>query len=237
MKGRKNMRRIRSDCRVGTLEKKLGLPAGTIRNKNGRDTRSDKKNRNYSQRSKVGGITMEKKIRKRYHSEEAVKKALKIDSFRNLTKDKVMEFTSMIPYMEKEVAIEIIKQFPVYVEFAESAIEKYTQLCKTILETNKEEYEQAVHAHQYVLETFAKQLEQENLTSEERRAFSEKMIEEAEKITELYLQQQKFHERVLKTIGGVVTLALGVTVTVLGLKAIGSDEDLPQLDDHHQNVA
>ena len=56
---------------------------------------------------------MEKKIRKRYHSEEAVKKALKIESFRNLTKDKVMEFTSMIPYMEKEVALEIIKQFPV----------------------------------------------------------------------------------------------------------------------------
>ena len=93
-------------------------------------------------------IIMEKKIRKRYHSEEAVKKALKIESFRNLTKDKVMEFTSMIPYMEKEVALEIIKQFPVYVEFAESAIEKYTQLCKTILETNKEEYEQAVHAYE-----------------------------------------------------------------------------------------
>lgn len=143
----------------------------------------------------------------------------------------------MIPYMEKEVAIEIIKQFPVYVEFAESAIEKYTQLCKTILETNKEEYEQAVHTHQYILETFAKQLEQENLTAEERRAFSEKMIEEAEKITELYLQQQKFHERVLKTIVGVVTLALGATVTVLGLKAIGSDEDLPQLDDDNQNAA
>ena len=173
---------------------------------------------------------MEKKIRKRYHSEEAVKKALKIESFRNLTKDKVMEFTSMIPYMEKEVALEIIKQFPVYVEFVESAIENYTQLCKTILETNKEEYEQAVHAHQYVLETFANQLEQENLTEEERREFSEKMMEE-------YLQQQKFHERVFKTIGGVVTLALGVTVTMLGLKAIGSDEDLPQLDDENQNVA
>ncbi len=119
---------------------------------------------------------MEKKIRKRYHSEEAVKKALKIESFRNLTKDKVMEFTSMIPYMEKEVAIlQIIKQFPVYVEFVESAIENYTQLCKTILETNKEEYEQAVHAHQYVLETFANEgLEQENLTEEERREFSKK---------------------------------------------------------------
>lgn len=36
-------RKIRSDCTVGEMEKKLGLPAGTIRNKDGRDTRSDKK--------------------------------------------------------------------------------------------------------------------------------------------------------------------------------------------------
>ncbi len=36
------VRKTRSDCTVGTFEKKNGLPAGTIRNKNGRDTRSDK---------------------------------------------------------------------------------------------------------------------------------------------------------------------------------------------------
>lgn len=35
-------RKTRSDCTVGAFEKKHGLPAGTIRNKNGRDTRSDK---------------------------------------------------------------------------------------------------------------------------------------------------------------------------------------------------
>lgn len=29
------MRRTRSDCTVGTFEKKHGLPPGTIRNKNG----------------------------------------------------------------------------------------------------------------------------------------------------------------------------------------------------------
>ena len=37
------MRRTRSDCTVGTFEKKEKLPPGTIRNKNGRDARSDKK--------------------------------------------------------------------------------------------------------------------------------------------------------------------------------------------------
>lgn len=34
---------ISGDKRVGDLEKELGLPPGTVRNKNGRDTRSDKK--------------------------------------------------------------------------------------------------------------------------------------------------------------------------------------------------
>jgi hypothetical protein len=36
-------RRDRSDIRIGTFEKKHGLPPGTIRNPDGRDTRSDKK--------------------------------------------------------------------------------------------------------------------------------------------------------------------------------------------------
>ncbi len=36
-------RKLRSDCTVGSAEKNLGLPAGTFRNKSGRDTRSDKK--------------------------------------------------------------------------------------------------------------------------------------------------------------------------------------------------
>lgn len=35
-------RKTRSDCTVGAFEKKHGLPPGTFRNKDGRDTRSDK---------------------------------------------------------------------------------------------------------------------------------------------------------------------------------------------------
>lgn len=132
--------------------------------------------------------------------------------------------------------MEVIKQFPVYVDFAKTVIEHYTQICETILATNKEEYEKAVDAHQFVLESFSKQLENENLTAEERANLSDKMIAEAEKITELYLQQQKFHERIIKTIGGVVTVTLGVTLTLLGLKVIGSDDDLPQIG-NDENVA
>lgn len=37
------IRKTRSDCTVGSFEKTRGLPPGTIRNADGRDTRSDKK--------------------------------------------------------------------------------------------------------------------------------------------------------------------------------------------------
>ena len=48
----------------------------------------------------IGGINyMLKILPKRYASEDSVKQAFKIDSFRNLSKDKIMQFTSMIPYM------------------------------------------------------------------------------------------------------------------------------------------
>ena len=47
-------RKTRSDCTVGAFEKKYGLPAGTIRNKNGRDTRSDKR---------IGTIRKENKMK------------------------------------------------------------------------------------------------------------------------------------------------------------------------------
>jgi len=36
-------RKDRSDMKVGTFEKKHGVPPGTVRNDDGRDTRSDKK--------------------------------------------------------------------------------------------------------------------------------------------------------------------------------------------------
>ena len=47
-------RRLRSDCTVGSAEKKLGLPKGTFRNSDGRDTRSDKR---------IGTIRKEKKYK------------------------------------------------------------------------------------------------------------------------------------------------------------------------------
>jgi hypothetical protein len=45
-------RKDRSDMRVGTFEKKHGLPPGTLRDKKGRDIRSDARLRTVRRKSK-----------------------------------------------------------------------------------------------------------------------------------------------------------------------------------------
>jgi hypothetical protein len=45
-------RRDRSDMKVGTFERKHGLPAGTLRSKKGRDIRSDARLRTVRKKSK-----------------------------------------------------------------------------------------------------------------------------------------------------------------------------------------
>lgn len=44
---------------------------------------------------------------KSLNNEKEVKRILNIDSFRNLSKDKIMNFVSEIPKMDKEVAMNI----------------------------------------------------------------------------------------------------------------------------------
>ena len=104
---------------------------------------------------------------KRYVSEKAVKRALKIDSFRSLSKDKIIEFASMIPYMDREVATAIINQFPKFAEFGKIAISRYMELCNNILEKNKESQSAAIRAYQTILDSLAQRMTVETITEEE----------------------------------------------------------------------
>ena len=71
-------------------------------------------------------------------TEQQVKDALQIDSFRNLSKEKIMEFASLIPNMDKDVAISIINQFPAYAESSRKMLEQFKNVCDTVLENNKD---------------------------------------------------------------------------------------------------
>lgn len=109
-------------------------------------------------------------------SEDQVKKALQIDSFRNLSKDKIMEFASLIPHMDKEVATAIINQFPAYVESSRSMIEQYNVMCDRVLQSNDDSRKDAVMAYKTILDDLSVLLKQDSITPAQREKITDKMI-------------------------------------------------------------
>lgn len=71
-------KKIRKDIRVGTLEKKLGVAPGTIKNLDGSDARSDKKLETL-QKEYAKSTTTKKIVKKVAGTSTAVKKRPKID--------------------------------------------------------------------------------------------------------------------------------------------------------------
>lgn len=156
-------------------------------------------------------------------SEDQVKKALQIDSFRNLSKDKIMEFASLIPYMDKDVALAIINQFPAYVESSRNMIEQYNAMCDKALQSNDDSRKDAVMAYKTILDDLGVLLKQDGITPEQQEKITDKMILAADKIAGLHKDNRNFLEGVIKygtpLIGGALLLgALVLGVNVKGTK-------------------
>ena len=96
-------------------------------------------------------------------SEEQVKKALKIDNFRNIPKAKIMDFVSLIPNMDKEVAIAIINQFPTYAETAGSMITQLNLMCDNILKSSDSSHKEAINAYKKILDDLGEILKREKI--------------------------------------------------------------------------
>ena len=172
-----------------------------------------------------------KKHVNRYLTEADVKRALKIDSFRNLTKDKIMQFASMIPDMDKEVAMAVINQYPDYKEFLTTAISTYKGMCENVLMNNKESQEAVMRGYQTILDNLSDRLK--TCESEEaRKAITEDMIAVADKIADADLNNKRFLEHMMHYVLAGIGLFVVAAGAVLGIRAVvGGSDELPQLDD------
>lgn len=101
-------------------------------------------------------------------TEDEVKKAMAIDSFRNMTKDKMMEFVSAIPSMDKDVAIKIIEQFPAYTQLANNIITQLNVMCSNAMKEQGESQKESIEAYQKILDDLGELLKKDTITAEER---------------------------------------------------------------------
>lgn len=168
----------------------------------------------------------------RYVSEEAVKRALKIDSFRNLSKDKIMQFASMIPYMDKDVAIAVINQFPEFADFGKTVVSRYMEMCDSILEKNKESEAAVIHSYQTILDALSRRMDSETITEEERKSITEDMISVADKVAEVDMRNKKFLDKMgTKILWGVLGVVAVIGAGIGINSAIGNNSELPEIED------
>ena len=165
---------------------------------------------------------------KNYLSEEQVKQALHVKSFRELSKDKIMEFVSLIPNMDKDVAISIINQFPAYANSAKTMVEQMNAMCVNILADNKDSRQSVVSAYYKILESLQNRLENQQLPESERKNITETMIDIADKIAAKDTENKQFLTGLFKygsmLIGGVVVIG----AAILGVQVKGTQ--LPSLN-------
>lgn len=160
-------------------------------------------------------------------SVEEVKNVLKIDSFRNLSKDKIMEFVSLIPNMDKEVATKIIEQYPAFAKLSESMVAQLNKMCDTALEKNEESQRLTIQTYKQILDELSNQLHMEDISKEEREKITKQMIEIADKISVKDTENKAFIDKMVKYSTGFAIGALVLGAAILGVNIKG--RDIPKL--------
>ena len=166
-----------------------------------------------------------KEMAHRMTTEDDVKKALGIQDFRSITKAKMVEFISLIPNMDKDLALSIINQFPAYSEFASTTIAALKEMCDSALTQNGHSQKDTIAAYRKILDELGEILKKENISAEERNEITDKMILIADKIAMKDSENKNFIKSLVKyTAAGVVT-ALVIGAAILGINI--KDIDFP----------
>lgn len=158
-----------------------------------------------------------------YKSEAEILKVMQIDSFRNLSKEKVLQFAALMPEMDKEVAIKVIEQFPEFRQFALDALNVLETEHTSTLDANKTSQAAVFHAFDEVRAILKNELDRDDLSAEDRMIIIDKIMETANQV----FAKDSENKRFLDTIFGKTVLATGgaivAGIVVLGGRALGEN--------------
>lgn len=142
-------------------------------------------------------------------SAEEVKEVFNVTDLRNIGKDKLIEFVSAIPYMDKEVAIKAIEQFPAFSNYAQVMVSHLKDLSNSIMTENDKSNQAVMEGYMVTLHTLESLAKQEGTSPEDRRYFAELMVD----VTDRMAKHDQCNKEFLKTIGKhavTVIIVLGV---------------------------
>lgn len=160
-------------------------------------------------------------MKKELLSPEAVLEKIGAESFRNISKEKLIAFVSAIPEMDKATAIKCIEQFPEFRRCANEIVGELKDVSFELLKNQKESHEKAILGYQTILDSLSQLLKQPKLSVKEEHYIIEKMIYVTDKMDELQRENEEFLKHVMHVFAGLASGAIAIGGAILGVKIIG----------------
>ncbi|WP_346866655.1 MULTISPECIES: hypothetical protein [unclassified Clostridium] len=160
-----------------------------------------------------------------YKNEKQLLDALEIDSWKNLSRDKMLKFVAMMPNIDKEVMMKIIDQFPQFKEFAKDVLDTLEETYNNTIDANKESQNNVHNAFKDIRRILENQLNQENLSFEEKQYYINLIMQCGDREYEKDTENKIFlGDMTKKTLLGVGSVLLAAVVFVGGKVLLGRDE-------------
>lgn len=155
-------------------------------------------------------------MKPRLLNEKQVLKKLDIPDFRHLSKDKVMEFVSMIPEMDPEVAKAAISQFPEVVNLTLGLVNDQREIAFKAIDSASDADKAVLAAYKTIINSLSKILEDGKVTPDEYDKVIDRMIQVAKLMEGVEEKHRKFLKDVIMNATAMVGFVAVVAVTALG---------------------
>ena len=167
-------------------------------------------------------------ISRRLKTADQVKEYLNIPDFRHISRDKLIQFISAIPEMDKEVAIKIIEQFPEFCSCAEVLVSHCESMCDSILRENGDSVRSVMDGYKQTLDVLKDLASAIDVDPADKRFFAEKMVEVADKMAAHDKTNKDFFMGLLQRFAVIVTFVTVTCAAVLGVSVRG--KEIPHLE-------
>ncbi|MEU9199042.1 hypothetical protein [Streptomyces sp. NPDC048332] len=158
-------------------------------------------------------------------NEAKIKRALGIDSWRNLSKDKVVKFAAMMPDMATEVRLKIIEQFPAFKDLAKNSVDSVKQAHESTLSANEKSQDHFHRASQQYRDMLARELNRDDLSWEQRQTIHESFQRNVAMESQKDSETKQFLDRGLRTVAVTAGAAIALGAVFVGARVLGEGND------------
>jgi hypothetical protein len=154
----------------------------------------------------------------KYSSDDDIKKALGIKTWRNLSQENVTKFAAMMPDMDTEVALGIVKQLPEFKDFALGVVNAIQKAQEAAYADNTKSMEHVYQAWQETREILKGQLALEDLQWEQRKYILDQLMDAAREVSAKDSENKEWLKEIYEWIPVVGSVAVLATVVFVGGK-------------------